>query len=78
MLQMLRVLDAAQVNKDDADQISLVILCNGIILASTKARATHLTTVVCVCVVPSFNFNPLNAAAHFQKLLKFVIIHVSL
>ncbi len=52
MLQLLRVLDAAQVNKNDADQISLVILCNGIVLASTKARATHLTTVVCggVCV----------------------------
>eukprot|EP01084_Bolivina_argentea_P004209 8005_1 len=49
--EMLRVLDAAQVNKDDADQISLVILCNGIILASTKARATHLTTVVCGALV---------------------------
>ncbi len=45
-LQILRVLDAAQVHEDDANRISLVIVCNGIVLASTKDRAAHLTTVV--------------------------------
>ncbi len=47
MVKVLRVLDAAQVSKDDAHRISLVILCNGIILASTKAWAKRLTAVVC-------------------------------
>ncbi len=63
-LQVRRILDSIQVNEDDAHRISLVILCNGIILASTKAMAIHLTTMVCggVCVVAASFLNLPNAA----------------